>query len=61
MELFLLVSPPELVGTTGWIVGTLYYAAQTLPSDIAVYLAVFNLPLLAVVLLLVHHERTRNG
>ena len=61
MELFLLVAPPEFVGTTGWIVGTLYYAAQTLPSDIAVYLAVFNLPLLAVVVLLGQRERTRHG
>ena len=61
MELFLLVAPPEFVGTTGWIVGTLYYAGQTLPSDIAVYLAFFNLPFLAVVVLLGQRERTRNG
>ena len=59
MELFLLVSAPEFVGTTGQIVGTLYYGAQMLPADIAVYLAAFNLPLLAMVLLLRHCKRTR--
>ena len=61
MNLFLLVTAPEFVGTTERIVGTLYYSAQQLPADIPVYLAVFNLPLLAVVLLLGHRKRTRNG
>ena len=61
MELFLLVSAPSFSGTTGQIVGTLYYLAQTLPADIPVYLAIFNLPLLAAVLLLGRRNRTRNG
>ena len=61
MELFLLVSAPEFFGTTGQIVGTLYYFAQVLPADIPVYLASLNLPLLAAVLLLGRRNRTRNG
>ncbi|MDE0097612.1 MAG: hypothetical protein OXS40_14785 [Gammaproteobacteria bacterium] len=61
MELFLLVSAPSFSGTIGQIVGTLYYLAQTLPADIPVYLAIFNLPLLTVVLLLRRCNRTRNG
>lgn len=61
MELFLLVSAPSFSGAIGKIVGTLYYFAQTLPADIPVYLAIFNLPLLAVVLLLGRCNRTRDG
>ncbi len=61
MELFLLVSAPSFSGTIGQVVGTLYYLAQTLPADIPVYLAIFNLPLLVVVLLLGRRNRTRNG
>lgn len=61
MELFLLVSAPSFSGTIGQIVGTLYYLAQTLPADIPVYLAIFNLPLLLVVLLLGRRNRTRDG
>ncbi len=61
MELFLLVSAPSFSGAIGQIVGTLYYFAQTLPADISVYLAIFNLPLLAVVLLLGRCNRTRDG
>lgn len=61
MELFLLVSAPRFFGTTGQIVETLYYLAQALPADIPVYLASFNLPLLAAVLLLGRRNRTRNG
>lgn len=61
MELFLLVSAPSFSGTIGQIVGTLYYFAQTLPADIPVYLAIFNLPLLAMILLLGRRNRTRDG
>ena len=61
MNLFLLASAPSFSGTIGQIVGTLYYLAQTLPADIPVYLAIFNLPLLAVVLLLGRCNRTREG
>ena len=61
MELFMLVSPPEFTGVAGRIVGTLYYAGQWFPSDIAVYLAVLNLPLLAVVMLLARRGQIRNG
>ncbi len=60
MELFLLVSAPSFSGNIGQVVGTLYYLAQTLPADISVYLAIFNLPLLVVVLLLGRRNRTRN-
>lgn len=61
MELFLLVSAPSFSGAIGQIVGTLYYFTQTLPADISVYLAGFNLPLLLVVLLLGWGNRTRDG
>ena len=60
MELFLVISP-SFSGAIGQLVGTLYYLAQTLPADIPVYLAIFNLPLLAGVLLLGRRNRTRNG
>ena len=61
MDLFLLITPPQFVGTAGRIVETLYYAGQVLPSDIAVYLAVFNLPLLVVVVLLECRRAARDG
>lgn len=61
MELFLLVSAPSFSGAIGQVVGTLYYLAQMLPADIPVYLAIFNLPLLAAVLLLGRRNRTLNG
>ena len=60
MELFLLVSAPSFSGNIGQIVGTLYYLAQTLPADIPVYLAIFNLPLMVVILLLGRRNRTQN-
>ena len=59
MELFLPVTAPEFVGTIGRIVESLYYLAQLLPTDIPVYLAAINLPLLAAVLLLGRRDRTR--
>lgn len=61
MELFLLATAPAFTGTIGRIVETLYYTAQMLPADIPVYLAVLNLPLLAVVLLSGQRHRTRGG
>ncbi len=61
MELFLPIAPPRFVGTTGMVVESLYYGGQMLPSDIAVYLAVFNLPLLVVAVLLGHRRTARNG
>ena len=59
MELFLPVTAPEFSGTTGRLVETLYSLAQVLPTDIPVYLAAINLPLLAAVLLLGRRDRMR--
>lgn len=56
---FLPVTAREFVESGGWIVDMLYLAQQ-LPVDMPVYLAAFNLPLLAVVLLLERRGRIRN-
>ena len=59
MGLFLPVTAQQYVGSGRWIEDTLYLAQQ-LPVDMPVYLAVFNLPLLAVVLLLERRNGIRN-
>lgn len=59
MGLFLPVTVRELVGSGGWIVD-MPYLVQQLPVDMPVYLAAFNLPLLAVVLLLGRRGGTRD-
>jgi len=61
MELFLLVTAPAFTGTIGRIVEALYSTAQILPADTPVYLAVLNLPLLAVILLSGQRRRTPSG
>ena len=60
MGLFLPETAQEFVGSGRWIV-VMLYLAQQLPVDMPVYLAVFNLPILAVVLLLGRRNRIRNG
>ena len=60
MGLFLPVTARELIGSGRWIVDMLYLAQQ-LPVDMPVYLAVFNLPLLALVLLLGRRRGIRNA
>ena len=59
MGLFLSVTAQEFVGSGGWIVDMLHLVQQ-LPVDMPVYLAAFNLPLLAVVLLLGRRDGIRN-
>ena len=59
LGLFSPVTAQEFVGSGRWIVDMLYLAQQ-LPVDMPVYLAVFNLPLLAVILLLGRRNGIRN-